>query len=423
MRKIYLTLVLTMAFTWVSAQNFQPGPVVKVSNSEKVALAKTIAERHQANKAINSRWYDYASTLDFKLGNVSTMGRTFLFPDSNILANFAAPGDGKPWIHGIATIIDPKSDWFEENGMQLITDATPYTLDSVTIYCKYYRNTVSTIVDTMRFEFFTSNVLAEVPNYYYSSSNIQSNYGVDTLWFKGIKRTKIVIDAPSKVVYNLLLNEVDSTSASNGFNIFSVAPSSLVNVAANEIVGVAITFHPGYSYTPLDTLNNFNYVSFYSYEENGDNTYPNYTKRDWNTSQIIPSWATVVGDSYEDIYVPEFAFVQAYGMENHLIEFLLTADAGYTAIEKADNNVLSMTQNQPNPFTGTTTVAYTLDQSANVVLDVYNVAGSKVMSLGQGNQAAGTHTIQIEANDLQAGIYYYTLTADGYSTTKKMVVY
>ncbi len=423
MRKIYLTLALAMAFTWVSAQNFQSGPVEKIPASQQIALKKAIANNHKETKVINSRWYDYASTMDFKLGGVSSMGRTFLFPDSNILASFAAPGDGKPWVHAIATIVDPKSDWFEENGFQLITAATPYTLDSVTIYCKYYRNTASTIVDTLRFEFFTSNDHSEVPQYYFSSANIQANYGTDTLFFKATLRTGIVLDAVSKVVLNVPLNEVDSTSGMGGFNIFTVAPPTLVNVAANEVVGVAITFLPGYTYTPMDTLNNFNYVSFYSYEENGDNTYPNYTKRDWNTSQITPTSALVPGNSWETMFIPEWAYTQPFGMENHLIEFLLTGDTEFTSIEKSENNNLNVAQNQPNPFTGTTTVNYSLDKTAKVSVDVYNVAGAKVMSLGQGTQAAGSHSIQIDASELQAGIYYYTLTADGYSVTKKMVVY
>jgi len=423
MRKIYFTLALTFAFAWASAQSFQAGPVQSIPQAQQIAMKKAIANQHKADKAINSRWYDYAATMDVKLGNVSKMGRTFLFPDSNILASFAAPGDGKPWVHAISTIIDPKSDWFEDNGLQKIDETIAYTLDSLAFYCKYYRNTPSSIVDTFIFEFFTSNNQSEVPQYYFSSANIQTNYGTDTLFFKGIKRTGIFLDAASKVVVKRPLVEADSTSASSGFTIFKIAPPSPINVVANEIVGVAITFKPGYSYTSLDTLNNFNYVSFYSYEENGDNTYPNYTKRDWNTSQIVPTWAMVAGNSWETIFVPEFAFVQAYGMENHIIEFLLTADAPYTSIQKSANSGLNVAQNQPNPFSGTTKVNYSLDNSANVIVDVYNVAGAKVMSMSKGVQAAGSHSILIDASELQAGIYYYTLTADGYSVTKKMVVY
>ncbi|RUA24630.1 MAG: peptidase S8, partial [Bacteroidetes bacterium] len=33
------------------------------------------------------------------------------------------------------------------------------------------------------------------------------------------------------------------------------------------------------------------------------------------------------------------------------------------------------------------------------------------------------HKVEINASDLQAGVYYYTLTADGYTVTKKMIVY
>ena len=45
------------------------------------------------------------------------------------------------------------------------------------------------------------------------------------------------------------------------------------------------------------------------------------------------------------------------------------------------------------------------------------------MSITEGLKTAGTHTITIDGADLQAGVYYYTLTADNNSVTKKMIVY
>jgi flagellar hook assembly protein FlgD len=99
----------------------------------------------------------------------------------------------------------------------------------------------------------------------------------------------------------------------------------------------------------------------------------------------------------------------------------LTADE--TGIAKTVDNKLSVGQNQPNPFSGTTTINYTLSTKENVNLTVYNVAGAKVMEINEGVKAAGTHTIQLNASDLTSGVYYYTVTAGNSQITKKMIVY
>ena len=423
MRKIYMTLALTLAFVWASAQSFQSGPELNTTAAQKTALMKLVkAKKAEQTKTISSRWYSYAATIDDALGNIGDLSIAYFFPDTNVLVEYSSSA-GKPWIHSAAIIVDPTSDWFEVNGEQRITDNDSYTLDSAVIFCGYSRNTPSSVVDTLRFEFFTTNDHQYFPEYMFTASWVQTNYGVDTLFFKGIKRTMLVLNDPQKVIVDVLLHESDTTTT-NGWNIFQAGPATPLQVAAGECGGVTVKFIPGFTYNANDTLNSMgNYMLLASLEENGDDSYPSYTKRDWNTSQIVPSWATKAGSNWNDVYVPEWAFVKGYGFENHLIDVLYTADVGFTGIEQAQNSGLSVSQNQPNPFSGTTLVNYTLDKAANITIDVYNVAGAKVMSIGQGTQAAGSHSVQIDASDLQAGIYYYTISADNYSVTKKMVVY
>jgi flagellar hook assembly protein FlgD len=64
-----------------------------------------------------------------------------------------------------------------------------------------------------------------------------------------------------------------------------------------------------------------------------------------------------------------------------------------------------------------------LDKAANVSVAIYNVAGAQIMNLNEGLKSVGNHNMTINANNLPAGVYYYTLTADNYSVTKKMIVY
>jgi hypothetical protein len=98
-----------------------------------------------------------------------------------------------------------------------------------------------------------------------------------------------------------------------------------------------------------------------------------------------------------------------------------------TAIEtvgKADAEISC--SNYPNPFVNNTTITYSLPQSGNVQLVVYDKLGQVVSVLVNEEQSAGTHNVIAYRAELAAGVYHYkvTLNANGetYSVTKTMVV-
>jgi hypothetical protein len=79
-------------------------------------------------------------------------------------------------------------------------------------------------------------------------------------------------------------------------------------------------------------------------------------------------------------------------------------------------------QNYPNPFNPTTTIAYSLTQSADVELKVYNLLGQEVAVLAEGSQSAGLHQVRWDASEQASGIYLYRLRAGDAVTTKKMLL-
>ena len=88
-------------------------------------------------------------------------------------------------------------------------------------------------------------------------------------------------------------------------------------------------------------------------------------------------------------------------------------------------NRFALKQNYPNPFNPTTEIAFTLDQTADVNLSIYNMLGQKVRTLTNGSKNAGTHTLQWNGLDemgqnVSTGIYLYRLTSGSKSITKKM---
>lgn len=78
--------------------------------------------------------------------------------------------------------------------------------------------------------------------------------------------------------------------------------------------------------------------------------------------------------------------------------------------------------NWPNPFNPVTTLAFTLAETTEARLSVYNLAGTKVATLVDGLTAAGTHQVTFDASNLASGVYFYTLEAAGLSETRKMVL-
>ncbi len=79
----------------------------------------------------------------------------------------------------------------------------------------------------------------------------------------------------------------------------------------------------------------------------------------------------------------------------------------------------SLEQNQPNPFNQTTIIRYKIPQGANAQIMIYDAKGSLVKSL----RATESGQAQVNASELSAGSYTYTLMINGKSAgSKKMVL-
>lgn len=88
---------------------------------------------------------------------------------------------------------------------------------------------------------------------------------------------------------------------------------------------------------------------------------------------------------------------------------------------------ITLEQNYPNPFNPTTAIQFSLPVRSEVSLSIYNLLGQEVKTLHTGELPAGTHTRiwdgTNEANSgVASGIYFYRLTYDDQSTTKKMTL-
>lgn len=153
-------------------------------------------------------------------------------------------------------------------------------------------------------------------------------------------------------------------------------------------------------------------------------------------SNIINSGANVDYDAGNEITLVD-GFHAKYGSDFHA--FIDGCDGQFLVSGSSDPNTFSTTyfptnssdrlddevslRNYPNPFTGTTTIEYTLPQAQEVSLTITNMSGQIIRQLKQGElQEAGIHELQFDAQDLPSGVYMCTLQAGATVQIQKMTL-
>ncbi len=107
--------------------------------------------------------------------------------------------------------------------------------------------------------------------------------------------------------------------------------------------------------------------------------------------------------------------------------------AVYSCLAKQGNNVAGLPlsavldQNYPNPFNPSTTISYTLPESGNVRLSVFNSLGQLVAQPVNGVLDAGSHSttwnaVSDQGVSLPSGLYMYQLEYAGQSVQRTMLL-
>ncbi len=115
--------------------------------------------------------------------------------------------------------------------------------------------------------------------------------------------------------------------------------------------------------------------------------------------------------------VDPITHVYVQGVEFTTADFI--TNPGFKA---SIDNMVSVSQNRPNPFNGNTQIDVNLDKASNLSIEVINITGQTVYSMNYGQKAQGTHTLDFNSSNLSSGIYFYTVTAGNSKVTKKMIV-
>ena len=133
------------------------------------------------------------------------------------------------------------------------------------------------------------------------------------------------------------------------------------------------------------------------------------------SQETVRQWLTILHQTNDG----SLAFKEAIA----LLETLLYS----TLPEKT-----TLLANYPNPFNPETWIPYYLATDMSVTISIYDASGSLVRQLDVGHQKTGDYTTRNRAaywdgtsetgERVASGIYFYTLTTDRNTATRKMVI-
>ncbi len=102
-----------------------------------------------------------------------------------------------------------------------------------------------------------------------------------------------------------------------------------------------------------------------------------------------------------------------------------TIDGGLTFVGQTSSNIpekFSLRQNYPNPFNPSTKINFDIKNSSFASLKIYDINGREVKILINESLSAGSYEVIFNAGELNSGIYFYVLNANGFSESKKMML-
>ncbi len=225
-------------------------------------------------------------------------------------------------------------------------------------------------------------------------------------------------------VTNVLADMYTNTTASTGtteMKIYGVNPvtkgprtSSVLGtsntVAINTFVAGALT---NYTFATPVTVDTAFFTSFVPTYAAGD-TAAVYQSKEGCWSNDSLAWEKWSDNTWHSMYT-------AWGSFKMDLAIFPVISTG-TGLDEYFINGIKLEQNQPNPASATTLIQYEVKNNSNVSLQVFDITGRIVLTMDEGNQLAGLHTIVIDANKLQSGTYFYSLKAGEKRLTKKMVI-
>jgi hypothetical protein len=157
--------------------------------------------------------------------------------------------------------------------------------------------------------------------------------------------------------------------------------------------------------------------------ENGPDGYEDLTlKFDRNT--LIDTLLKLPFEEYQELTISGMLHDSTEFSGTDCIRMLKTGRTPQTMVV-SDNLIplnVELVGNNPNPFNPTTFISLGLPTTQKVKLEIYNLLGRKVETLIDGYLEAGYHSVVWNASSNASGVYFYRLSTDDFTETKKMLL-
>jgi len=92
-----------------------------------------------------------------------------------------------------------------------------------------------------------------------------------------------------------------------------------------------------------------------------------------------------------------------------------------TGISESTGNNFFQSKSYPNPFTGSTTLSFELPVTANTSVKLFDIYGSLISVISDGQMTEGLHQLSLEGNSLADGMYFYTIESGNILERHKIV--
>jgi len=145
----------------------------------------------------------------------------------------------------------------------------------------------------------------------------------------------------------------------------------------------------------------------------------------------VSGWYTAPGQTQlliegtDSVFTPPYSYAPDSALD---VKSKVIARAGNHGIVEAVPGFrttipgFTLHQNYPNPFNPTTTVAWSIPNSGNVLLRVYDLLGREVATLVDGRMAPGEYETKFDASNLPSGIYFIRIQAGDFVAERKSLM-
>lgn len=123
-------------------------------------------------------------------------------------------------------------------------------------------------------------------------------------------------------------------------------------------------------------------------------------------------------------YIYQLAAIDSSGNESTRTS-LISATPGVMALTNPYSNSM-ISRAYPNPFSGETTIEFSLNQAGNVVFEIFNINGQKLVEIVRPNQSCGANSLiwngkSDSGKSVSAGIYFCRISCNQLNEYIKLI--